>query len=598
MKKTKALLLVFTLSTLTGFSQNVGINTDGSAAASTNLLEVKQVSTTNNTVGIYSIHSGAATTGYGLWAEKTGAGTNNYAGYFKASGATNNYGLIVPASGGWVGIGTATPSTLLHVDGGTATTTQTAATVSANSITTGTALSISSSSTAGGASGSSYLLNLSRSGANSNTAHTAYGLYSAVTNTNATSGTNISGYFTASGAPTTSYAGYFKANGTGTNNCAGYFTASGATNNYALIVPASGGWVGIGTTPNYPLDVRGSNSADLIYAANSGTGDVFRGISNGDVQYACFFGNASPTTSGSGYGITTSNAALQGQVSVDTRTYSFGVYGNAGNYYRNGGVLGCNGWSTGWGALGYQTSGGSKYALYYSSNGTYGGGTSGTGRLSSTSSLPAYRFGMGGCADLLGSWVKGDVYGSIVKGGRFSLYVEGKTFTNNLISVLLDKEETNKKVTYTALTEMPTLTTTGKGELKTGECFIAWSSDIKKVAVLDDETIINITPRGNCKGMYISKVTPEGFWVKELMDGNSNVAFNYTATIQKLNAAANFEVPQEITDKTFDKNINDVMFNENDLQGRSKPMYWDGQKLIFDKEPDKSVYGPPSPRKE
>ncbi len=71
------------------------------------------------------------------------------------------------------------------------------------------AFALSSSSTTGTASSSSRLLNLSRTGANASLAHTAYGIYSTVTNTNATSGTNIAGYFSASGATTGNYAAIF-----------------------------------------------------------------------------------------------------------------------------------------------------------------------------------------------------------------------------------------------------------------------------------------------------------------------------------------------------------------------------------------------------
>ena len=98
-----------------------------------------------------------------------------------------------------------------------------------DSLTSASAFALSSTSTAGGASGVSKLLDISRSGANSNASHTAYGLYSAVTNT-----------------------------GTTSINIGGYFSASGATNNYGLIVGA--GNVGIGTTgPGAKLDVRDGN---------------------------------------------------------------------------------------------------------------------------------------------------------------------------------------------------------------------------------------------------------------------------------------------------------------------------------------------------
>ena len=100
--------------------------------------------------------------------------------------------------------------------------------LSSTGLTTGTLFDLSSTSTAGGASGVSKLLDIGRSGTNSNASHTAYGLYSAVTNT-----------------------------GTTSTNVGGYFSASGATNNYGLIVES--GNVGIGTTgPTAKLHVVGN----------------------------------------------------------------------------------------------------------------------------------------------------------------------------------------------------------------------------------------------------------------------------------------------------------------------------------------------------
>jgi len=120
MKKCSFFIFFFAMAaTVIVNAQNIAVNTTGAAAAATNMFEVTQTSTTANTVGIYSIHSGAITgTGYGLQALKTGASTTNIGGYFSASGATNNYGIIVPSTGGNVGIGTSTPAEKLTVGGG------------------------------------------------------------------------------------------------------------------------------------------------------------------------------------------------------------------------------------------------------------------------------------------------------------------------------------------------------------------------------------------------------------------------------------------------------------------------------------------------
>lgn len=136
--------------------------------------------------------------------------------------------------------------------------------IAANALTTGNAVNIVSTSTAGGASGASYLLNLSRSGVNANTAHTAYGLYATVTNTNATSGTNTAAYLSASGATTANYAIYSAA---GQN----YFASNGAAS--TPVMTLAGTWFTGGTAtttkPQLLIEPTGTTSTGW---STSGTG--------------------------------------------------------------------------------------------------------------------------------------------------------------------------------------------------------------------------------------------------------------------------------------------------------------------------------------
>jgi len=133
-----------------------------------------------------------------------------------------------------------------------------------NSTTSG-LVNLASTSTAGTASDSDILLNIARSGTNSNTAHTAYGIYSAVTNTNATSGTNVAAYLSASGATTA---------------------------NYGLIVNA--GRVGIGTAAPATLLHALATTEQLRLGYDTTNYTSFTTASNGDVTLA----TTSATTGG------------------------------------------------------------------------------------------------------------------------------------------------------------------------------------------------------------------------------------------------------------------------------------------------------------
>lgn len=145
---------------------------------------------------------------------------------------------------------------------------------------------------------------------------------------------NIGGYFLGTGlGTTTNYGVYGEANATGLNgnNIAGYFTASGATGtgkNYAILVPAAKGLVGIGTiTPTMQLHVVGTSTTanDAVILGNStgASGQVF-GVLGQVVSNA---GNASGVK-GYASGATTSSNGVWGD-NASTSNNASGVFGSA-----------------------------------------------------------------------------------------------------------------------------------------------------------------------------------------------------------------------------------------------------------------------------
>ena len=156
---------------------------------------------TSTALDISNLHSGTTSINVGI-SSSAQSGTTNIAGKFEALSGTNNYAIIVPSGGGNVGIGTSTPTSLLHVV--PVHTTGIGVAVASSTTTSGSIMDITGTSTALAANNEG--LNIGISGANGTNGITATGARISVTNTNATSGTNVALELTASGATTANYA--------------------------------------------------------------------------------------------------------------------------------------------------------------------------------------------------------------------------------------------------------------------------------------------------------------------------------------------------------------------------------------------------------
>ncbi len=271
-------------------------------------------------------------------------------------GSSNKERMRILSTGN-IGIGTAAPAATLDINGynvttgnvvnvnGNTVTSGNGLNLTANALTQGYGLNVSSTSTAGTANGSTALINISRSGANANAGHTAYGIYSNITNTNAGSGTDIGGYFSASGATTNNYgvngvsssaAGY----GVVGTNTAASGTGAG-TGVYGSTSQASGyGVYGVNTSTSVGNSIgvygvksgaTGTGTGYGIYGSATGTATTNYGgyftASGGTANY----GVVVPSTGGnSGFGTTT--PAQEIEVGPTTKTIRIDGLQSGGTY--------------------------------------------------------------------------------------------------------------------------------------------------------------------------------------------------------------------------------------------------------------------------
>lgn len=247
-------LLTFDESSGVRLYSNNGVN---------NILVNNTATTISGPLVTSTINGNTFTTGTGtltLAAGKTLTASNTIT-LVGTDGSTLNIG-----TGGTLGSNAYTSTAYLPKVGDTyTTTTGSGLALTTSTLTTGSLVSLTSTGTAAG-SNTQTVLNIATSGTNATSAQTTYALD--VSNTHA---------------------------GTTSTNVAARFTASGGTNNYAIIVPSTGGDVGIGiTAPIYKLHVSG-NSGEIALGVENLGGDAginFKGAAGARTIQRMYIGGA------------------------------------------------------------------------------------------------------------------------------------------------------------------------------------------------------------------------------------------------------------------------------------------------------------------
>jgi len=300
---------------------------------------------------------------------------------------------------------------------------------------------------------------------------------------------------------------------------------------------------------------------------------------NGDGQHSMYaYRNRDSQNDGTGYSNTTSNSATAG-FNFWGDLYSFGAAGyNWNDYTRCGGTLGAVWTGTYWGSLGYKNSASNTYGVYGSA-----GYQSGAGILTQNQTNGIGGGFFGGVA---GSISKGEIIGQMNKGELFATYNSGNTYTYGNNIELVGNANQEKKAVYAVTATESKIYNNGKSTLVNGSAFIAFTEDFK--SLLGEIPTVTVTPNGNCNGLYVSEVTKEGFTVKELNNGHSNVVISWITVGNRVNQKN--EVANKIVGASdFERNIDQVLFNDNIKERNAMGMWWDGNAIRFGKMPSNLI---------
>ncbi len=274
-------------------------------------------------------------------------------------------------------------------------------------------------------------------------------------------------------------------------------------------------------------------------------------------------------TAGTAYDRYGSRSGIAGS-DFNVEVYEFGVSGHSWNdYTRCGGVLGAQ-WSGGyWGSLGYKNSGSLTYGVYGTS-----GYVSGAGFLPTSD---ASGFG-GGFFGVIGAATKGSVIGQLNAGELFSTYNSGNTYTLGKNVELVGTENNAKTAVYAVSSTKSTIYTQGIAQLVNGTAVIPFDGEYK--SLLGENPVVTVTPNGNCNGVYIASVDKNGFTVKEMNGGSSTVAISWISVGTRIDNRME-QATAMVTAPDFDRNIQQVLFNDANKDRSGMGIWWDGTAIQF-----------------
>lgn len=276
---------------------------------------------------------------------------------------------------------------------------------------------------------------------------------------------------------------------------------------------------------------------------------------------------------GVNYGIGFTNSAMTGY-NFWGDLYTFGVHGASyGDYTRTGGVLGSVGGTTSWGSLGYKNSGNIYYGVYGSA-----GYASGAGFLPNTE---VSGIG-GGFYGVIGSASKGSVIGQLNSGDLFSSYNSGNVYTLGKNIELVETSNNAKTPVYAVTSIESTIYAKGSAQLVNGQAYVPFNDSYK--ALLGENPEVTVTPKGNCNGVYIASIDKNGFTIKEMNNGSSSVAISWISVGNRIDNRLD-KATQMVSDPNFDRNVQQVLFNDGNKDGKASGIWWDGTAIKFGEMP-------------
>lgn len=113
-----------------------------------------------------------------------------------------------------------------------------------------------------------------------------------------------------------------------------------------------------------------------------------------------------------------------------------------------------------------------------------------------------------------------------------------KVLGGGSVSTMVKDDEGNNRILHATETPEILFEDFGTGQLVNGEAYIKVDPVLSKNIYVDDEHPMKvfIQLEGDCKGVYVTEKTKDGFKVTELQNGSSNVSFSWNLVANRADA--------------------------------------------------------------
>jgi hypothetical protein len=91
---------------------------------------------------------------------------------------------------------------------------------------------------------------------------------------------------------------------------------------------------------------------------------------------------------------------------------------------------------------------------------------------------------------------------------------------------------------YASTETEPTIEDSGEGNLVDGRADVELDPRFANVIDQHSNYIVTVTPEDDCRGLYVTDRTLQGFSVRELQGGRSNIAFAYRIEAKRFGVSA------------------------------------------------------------